>query len=150
MHFKDVNDILDFAIRKEEEAREFYLDLAGKSTSKTMRKVFEDFSREEEGHKRKLLEIKKGKILLLPQKKASDLRILEYMQETGSKKEMDYREALVMAMKREKGSFKLYSGLAELAQDDSVRGTLLIMAQEEARHKLRFEIEYDEQVYKED
>ena len=39
-----------------------------------------------------------------------------------------------------------YSDLAAATEDDSVRTTLLALAQEEAKHKLRFEIEYDEHV----
>ncbi|CAK0779854.1 hypothetical protein CCP3SC15_6990002 [Gammaproteobacteria bacterium] len=51
-----------------------------------------------------------------------------------------------MAMKKEKAAFKLYTDLAASTDDVGVRNTLLALAQEEAKHKLRFEIEYDDQI----
>jgi rubrerythrin len=58
--------------------------------------------------------------------------------------EMDYGDALVLAMKMEKASFRLYSDLAESTNDATLAGTLRALAQEEAKHKLRFELEYDD------
>jgi rubrerythrin len=49
-----------------------------------------------------------------------------------------------MAMKREEAAFNLYTGLAKLAGDEELKRILLALAQEEAKHKLRFEIEYKE------
>jgi len=58
---KSVDEILDFAIKKEEEAYNFYMDLAEKSRS-NMREVFEGFAKEELGHKNKLIKVKEGKL----------------------------------------------------------------------------------------
>jgi len=149
MKFNSVDEILDFAIEKEDEAAKFYIDLASKSKPYEMRQVFQDFSREEMGHKDKLLAIKKGKLLMMPSKKVMDLKIAEQVEEVRPTEELTYQQALILAMKREKASFKLYSTLAGATDDDGVRGTLLMLAQEEAKHKLRFEIEYDENVFKE-
>ena len=52
-------------------------------------------------------------------------------------------------MKREKSAFKLYSDIARSAQDEELRELFLGLAQEEAKHKLRFEVEYDDEVYRE-
>ena len=59
--------------------------------------------------------------------------------------DLDYQQALIVAMKKEKAAFKLYSDLAASTDDENLRTILLGLAQEEAKHKLRFEIEYDEQ-----
>ena len=40
-----VDEVLDFAIRNEEEAAAFYLDLAGRMDRAGMRQVFEEFAR---------------------------------------------------------------------------------------------------------
>jgi rubrerythrin len=58
--------------------------------------------------------------------------------------DMDYQQALILAMKKEKASFKLYNDLAAQTDDANVKSTMLIMAQEEAKHKMRLEIEYDD------
>ena len=42
--FKTVDDILDFAIDKEEEAAKFYIELAEKMATGGMRQIFEEFS----------------------------------------------------------------------------------------------------------
>jgi rubrerythrin len=51
-------------------------------------------------------------------------------------------------MKREKAAYRLYLDLAAVAEAEELTETFLWLAQEEAKHKLRFEIEYDDQVLK--
>ena len=62
---------------------------------------------------------------------------------------MDYQQALTVAMKAEKAAFRLYSGLATACDNPALKEVLLGLALEEAKHKLRFEIEYDDNVLKE-
>jgi rubrerythrin len=62
---------------------------------------------------------------------------------------MNYQDALVLAMKKEKAAFRLYLDLANEVQSEDQKDLFLALAQEEAKHKLRFEIEYDEVVLKE-
>lgn len=52
-------------------------------------------------------------------------------------------------MNKEKASFRLYTNLSERAPNAELKNLFLMLAQEEAKHKLRFEIEYDEYVLKE-
>jgi rubrerythrin len=52
-------------------------------------------------------------------------------------------------MKQEKQAFRLYTDLAERADNDELRQMFLALAHEEANHKLHFEIEYDERVLRE-
>jgi len=52
-------------------------------------------------------------------------------------------------MKAEKAAFILYTDLALATDDPGLKETLLRPAQEEAKHKLRFEIEYDDEILKE-
>ena len=142
--FKSVDDILKFAIEKEEEANQFYLDLASKMDRPVMRQVFEDFAGEEQKHKEKLLQIQEGKTLLIAGEKVADLKVGDYLVDVAPKPDMDYQEALILAMKKEKASFKLYNDLASMTTDMNISALLLSLAQEEAKHKMRLEIEYDE------
>ena len=140
-----VEEIIDFAIGQEEEAFEFYTDLAGKMDREWMKKVFLDFAQEEKGHKLKLLEIKAGKRPLKKGEDVQDLKIADYLIDVNPDDDaLDYQKALILAMKKEKAAFRMYSDLAELASDTEVSEMLTHMAQEEARHKLRFETEYDD------
>jgi rubrerythrin len=43
----------------------------------------------------------------------------------------------------------MYTDLAATVDDESLRETFLALAQEEAKHKLRFEVEYDDVIMQE-
>lgn len=139
-------EILNFAIKEEEKAAQFYTELAGKMEKPWMKEVFEEFAKEELGHKKKLLGIKNGRIFEADEEKIIDLKIAEYVTQSEPSPDMTYQDALIIAMNAEKNAFKLYSDLAELVTDEGAKKTLLSLAQEEAKHKLRFEIEYDDRV----
>ena len=149
-NFNSLEEILDFAIRDEIRASNLYADLAKKSRNKEIKKVFEQFSQEELGHKRKLERMKYGDIAVLTDDKVQDLKIGDYLVEVDANRDnLSYQDALIIAMKEEKAAFKLYSELAERIDDDTARDVLLLLAKEEARHKLRFEIEYDDYILSE-
>ena len=147
--FSSPDDVLDFAIAAEAEACEFYADLATKAGNDQMRRVFEEFAREESGHKVRLEGVKQGGSLSRAGKKVADLKIADYTVAVEVGPEMNYQDAIVLAMQKEKAAFKLYSTLAETTDDPEIKEMFLTLAQEEARHKLRFEIEFDEVVFKE-
>jgi len=146
MNFDSVDDILDFAIKGEEEAHDFYMNLARDVERSSMSKVFEDFAREELGHKKKLLGIKTGIFKNTLEKEVADLMIGDYLIDIEPHPGMGYQEALIVAMKKEKAAFKLYTDLAATVKDENLSAMFLHLAQEEAKHKLRFEVEYDEQI----
>ncbi len=148
-NFGSVDEILDFAIKNEQDAYDFYTDLAGRMDKPWMKKAFEEFALEEQGHKRLLLSIKGDNTLAPAEKKVMDLKLGDYLIDVEIKPNMDYQDALIVAMKSEKAAFKLYSDLAETTDDASLQATFKSLAQEEAKHKLRFEVEYDDYVLKE-
>lgn len=141
-----VDGILDFAIGSEEESVQFYTDLAKKVTRPGMSRIFSEFAEEEKKHKAKLLAVKAGKQMQSAARKVADLRISDYLVDVEPGPELDYQGALIVAMKKEKAAFMLYNQLAELTEDANLHGLLQNLAQEEAKHKLRFEIEYDQVV----
>ena len=57
---------------------------------------------------------------------------------------MDYQLALILAIKKEKVTYNLYDDLIQMTDNENLKETLRCLGQEEAKHKLRFEIEYDE------
>ncbi|MBN1212147.1 MAG: ferritin family protein [candidate division Zixibacteria bacterium] len=144
MKLDSVEKILDYAMEKEEDAAQFYLTLAGKMDKEYMKKVFEGFAKEEKGHKAKIQAIKAGKLMLKAEKKVMDLKIGDHLVEVDLDADIDYQQALILAMKAEKAAYKLYSELASAVDDAGLKETLMALANEEAKHKLRFEIEYDD------
>ena len=148
--FKTIDDILDFAINEEQKAADLYAGLAEKSRDREIREVFLQFSQEELGHKKKLQSIKGGGVVALPEKKVTDLKIGDYLVDVDKTRgDLSYQESLIVAMKEEKAAFRLYSDLASRTDHPALKETFSMLAQEEARHKLRFEIEYDDYILKE-
>ena len=49
----------------------------------------------------------------------------------------------MLAMEKEEASFRTYVNLIPTIHDQQSREVLLAIAEEEVKHKLRFEIEYD-------
>ena len=76
--WQSVDDVLDFAVEREQEAADFYTDLAGNMERAYMKEVFEGFAREEMGHKARLNAIKEGKLLASAGKQIVDLKIGDY------------------------------------------------------------------------
>ena len=149
MALDSVDKILDFAIRQEEKAAQFYTELAEKMPHKHMKEALLAFAEEEKGHKAKLLQVKEGKQMLAAEQRVLDLKIGDHLVEIDLSADLDYQHALILAMKAEKAAFKLYSDLASATDDPTLKATLLGLAQEEAKHKLRFEVEYDDEILKE-
>ncbi|OFX88739.1 MAG: rubrerythrin [Bacteroidetes bacterium GWF2_33_16] len=147
--FKSINDILDFAMNAEQEAVDFYNQLSENAKTKDMKAVFTQFAQEEIGHKTRLLKIKNEGIYKLEKEEIADLKIADYVVSAKPTPEMSYQEALVLAMKKEKAAFKLYLELSNRAKNTDMKNVFLSLAQEESKHKLRFELEYDEHVLRE-
>ncbi|MFA4986959.1 MAG: ferritin family protein [Candidatus Brocadiia bacterium] len=147
--FDSVDDILNFAIKNEEESAVLYGDLAKKMENPGTRKFFAEMAAEEVRHKAKLLDIKSGKKLEASAKKVMDLKLSDYLVDVKLDDILDYRKALVFAMKAEKAEFSLYMDLSERTSHAEIRDVLVILAQEEAKHKLKLEIEYDEYILRE-
>ena len=144
--FASVEDILDFAIGLEQDAVDFYKELARNALTPDMKQVFEQFAREEIAHKLRLTEVRDKGLYDMAPEEVTDLRIADYLVSIKPSPGMSYADALVLAMKREKAAFKLYMELSERAPDKEMKSLFLSLAIEESKHKLRFELEYDEYV----
>ena len=137
-----MDEVLDFAIARENEAYLFYVRLADMVKKPELVKVIKDFAAEELEHRRKLEAVKAGEATI-GEEDVGSLDIAEYVGDVEVNGDMSYVDLLVVAMKKEKLSYKLYTNLAAIAQKKDLRATFLKLAQEEAGHKLRFEFEYD-------
>jgi rubrerythrin len=139
---ESIDDVLDFAISREIEAQTFYLKLADIVETPEMAKVFSDLASEELEHKAKLKAIKAGQVSI-DEEKVGNLGITDHVKSVEPHSKMSYVDMLVVGMKKEEKSRKLYTDLAEAAQEQELKEMFLKLAKDEAEHKLRFEIEYD-------
>lgn len=114
-----------------------------------MKEVFVQFAKEEKGHKSRLIKIKESGSFEVSATQISDLKIADYLVDVEPSPGMWYQDALILAMKREKNAFILYTNLAAKAPNAKMKELFLSLAQEESKHKLRFEIEYDDFILQE-
>lgn len=147
--FNTIEEILLFAINSEQESVDFYSRLSAQVNNPEMKQIFRQYAHEEMNHKARLLEIRETGQMEAKTEKVNDLRISDYVVDVMPSPDMSYSDALVLAMKKEKAAFRLYLDLAERANDEDVKAVFLNLAQEESKHKLRFEVEYDQNVLKE-
>ena len=142
--FKSVEAVLDFAIEREEEAFDLYHSLASRAENKQMQQVFTGFAEVEAGHKRRLEGVKEGETYLPVRHNVTDLKISDYLVAAEPSPAMSFQDALVLAMKREEAAKNLYNDMAASCQDELLAELFRQLAKEEATHKSRFEIMYDE------
>ena len=147
--FETIEDILDFAIQSEQNAVDFYSKLAQDSRNEEMKQVFVQFAKEEMGHKAGLLRIKTNGTFAVKDEIVLDLKMSDYLVDVEPTPDMSYEQALIIAMKREKNAFKLYTHLSAKAPTAELKRIFQSLAVEESKHKLRFELEYDEFILKE-
>jgi|Deesub1362A_J573_1020465.scaffolds.fasta_scaffold00141_4 rubrerythrin len=147
--FKSIEEIIDFAIKREEEAYNFYKEWSEK-VKPEIKPVFEKLAQEEGKHKQKLLEVKSGELRKFVEsgsKEVLDLKMSDYLVDVEVKPDMSYQDALILAMKREKSAFKFYEDFANKTSDENIKDLFIALAQEEARHKLKLEMLYDDYLY---
>ncbi len=147
--FNSIDEVLDFAMNSEQEAVDFYNSLAARMKNQEMKDVFLQFAQEEVSHKARLQKIKDEGLFDMDVEKVRDLKIADYVVRSKATDDMEYRDALVLAMKREKAAFKLYTNLSERTEHPGLKKVFQALAVEESKHKLRFELEYDDYVMRE-
>jgi rubrerythrin len=143
---ESIEDILLAGISKEIESNVFYNLLSQYVENPQIRALCGDFASEELEHKAKLeLELMKlGHVVTrnLTQNKSLP-KPLDFMVDMTKIMQMDYRDLLLLAIRKEKASFKFYIELIPAVAEQSLRNVLMELAEEEARHKISFELEYD-------
>ena len=141
-----VDEVLDYAIDQEQQAADFYANLAERAEKAGMKELLLEFAEEEKRHKQRLLAVKSGKRELTPEQEVLDLKISDYLVEVDASSDISYQDALIVAMKKERAAYELYSDMAEKVPESNIRELFVGLAKEEAKHKLFFESEYDERV----
>ncbi|MHB1356317.1 MAG: ferritin-like domain-containing protein [Anaerolineae bacterium] len=146
-----LQSIILTAIQREIDANTMYSNAAKMAITPNGRDLLFEMAAQELGHRNRLEAMLKGdtfKVLSKKQQKqVVDLKITDYLVEEPLSADSDLQTILIVAGKREKGSFELYSAMARVAGDpDSVK-LFEFLANEELAHKRRVEAMYDELVY---
>jgi len=148
MDFNSIDDILDFAIEKEIEAAEFYEDISEKEGFRDKKEMMRDFAAEERKHQKLLEDVKSGSLGAQLDdydfKWINDLKRSNYVADIEYHSGMGYSDLLLLAMKREEKSLKLYNDMLPNARNDEQKKVFKMLCQEEAKHKLALETMFDD------
>lgn len=147
--FESVDEVLDFAIIREQEAFDLYHGLASETSDPQLETLFTSFAKVEAGHKQKLEGIKEGTTYLPVRQNPVDLKIADYLVNVEPSSEMSFQDALVLAMKREHSAYSLYTNMSLIVDDALLSELFSQLAKEESAHKNRFELLYEDVFMKE-
>ena len=137
-------EVLEFAISKEVDARNFYLSLAEVVKDTQVAGFLRDFADEELEHKTKLeMEFFKNGLVIDTSIKDKLINTSDYVVTNNLMIDMDYKDLLELCIKKEDAAFRFYVSLLPHAREENSRETLLAIIEEEIKHKYRFETEYE-------
>lgn len=146
MKFTSAAEALNYAIKREIEAARFYAQLATQMQRREMREALLEMAEEEKSHRDRLIAVRDQGGFHAPAKALRDLKVADYVEMPEITADLDWAQALILAMKREAAARDLYLALADSAPDETLRAVFTRLAEEEGLHKRRFEAEYEERV----
>ena len=141
---KRVSDIIAIAIKREEEAYDFYLDIHAKVADPSLKQTLEFIAGEEKKHKAFLVSYRDGNLGTKALKMSDfiDYKVSDYLEEPDIDGESKPEDVYLVASHRELRSFHFYTELASLHADGEIKQMLLKMANEELKHKEKMEYLY--------
>ncbi|PKQ62033.1 hypothetical protein BZG02_13925 [Labilibaculum filiforme] len=144
--FRTFEEIIDYAIDEEMDEIEFYSEVANRMDSKNVKRLFRNIALEKTARMLRLEKMKDAKPEL-NMNQVQDMKITNSLENIDhSKNDLNYQDALILAMKKEKAKFKFYLNMADSALNKECKETFLALANDEARQRLKFEIEYEEHI----
>lgn len=150
MRFRSLQEILDFAVKREEEAARAYADLQSRTRSQSLKKLLAELENDEKHHKELLLGLAGVQPSSLAIKPVPDLKISDYLVAEPAHADMTFQDLLILAAKKEQKAVDLYTELRGLVSDPEHKKLFEFLMMQEMSHKLRLETEYDKHVMTED
>jgi rubrerythrin len=137
----ELKPLIEQAIRQEELSHEFYNRLAKLAAHEDTKETLEWLAKDELEHKAFLEScLTPSGCTLVGQ--AQDTHLAEVMKAPAINPDMTPKEALMVAMKREEGSYHFYQRLASLQPPGDAKAFLERMAKMELGHKEKVEYLY--------
>jgi len=146
MKFVTLEEVIRFAIEREDTAYKLYKRAAELSTSISAKKMFEELAQEEATHKDVFVKIDEDKaeshkICTLP-----EASIAKYLADVPFRENLSYSEILAYALKTEESAYQLYKAAAGMTDDPKLQKVLMNFADVELGHRRRLEAIYEERV----
>ena len=148
MDEKKFKEIIKFAIDKEIKSYNFYTNATQVAKDSGAKDLFSDLAQQEVGRRKMLEKLDLKKIAQAKIEKVPDLKISDYIVDAEFKPDMPYADILRIAIKMEERALKLYNNMHQSNQDENLKKLFSLLANEEAKHKLRLEKIYDDEILK--
>lgn len=140
MNQMQIDQIFSIAIAREVEAYEFYQNVYARVSDETVKGVFQQLAKEEQGHQELLERFKHDPTMVMKiQPPSADYKVAEATELPKLSIEMKPADAIALAMKKEQQAVEFYRALAESATDASVKSIFDNLANMELGHKHRLE-----------
>ena len=144
MENKNLEYLIDRAIKNEEDAFEFYKNLMNSISDNVAKDALKLLAGEEKKHKEFLVAYKNGnyKTNSLRMNEVVDYKIAQFVDAPDVNKDMKSKDVYLVAAHRELNSYNFYKGLSDIQPAGEVKDMLLKMASEEMKHKEKVEYLY--------
>lgn len=144
MKDQKIATIIDTAIKREEEAYAFYMDIRKKVTERATQDTLEFIAGEEKKHRDFLVSYRSGGygVNALRMNDVVDYRIAEHLEEPEVSDGARSQEIFLIAAHRELRSYNFYTDLAQLHSEGDLHEMLVKIASEELKHKEKMEYLY--------
>ena len=144
MNEKNLAELIDIPMEREESAYTFYMDIYEKVEDEGVKDALKFLAEEEKRHKEFLINYKNGHYGqdALRLSDVVDYRIAEHLEEPTVKKGIELKDVYLAAAHRELKSYSFYMALAEIHHKGNVKEMLIKMANEELKHKEKVEYLY--------
>ncbi|HEX9902133.1 MAG TPA: ferritin family protein [Acidobacteriota bacterium] len=150
MNFKTVQEVIAFAVQREEEAAHSYGRMMGLAQAESSKLFLADLKKDEENHKRMLLDLSRTDVTSLRIPKVADLKISDYLVAEPLQADMSFQDLLIFAAKKEQKAVDLYIVLMDRVPSPEQKKLFEFLSMQEKTHKLKLEAEYERRVLQED
>ena len=145
----ELTDLLDTAIYKEIASQAFYIAGQKKTQDPGAKALMKELAEEELRHSQLLKNLKEKGLEKLGwhRENVPNLMISEYFTGGETLEGAGLQDTLISAMKREQQSVDFYSRMMGVIRDKDAKRLCQKLVGEELKHKLKFEIFYDDLFY---
>ncbi len=143
---KSLADVVGFAIEKEGKAMDFYTKCADRAINPGLKEFFKEMRQEEERHRDMLRKLDAGNLDGVKLAKIEDLQISDYLIDIEFRADLNYQDALTIAMKKEEKAHLFYLTWKEKCQSRETAKLFELLAKEEEKHKRKLEDLYDDEI----
>lgn len=150
MDLKSYEDIIKFAIGREEAAIDAYGDMSEMAKTPGIRELLLELQNEERNHKKLLEDITSEQIASFNTEEVIDLKISDFLTEEPPSEEMTFQDLLILAAKKEQQAVDLYTKLGEDSDNEDLKKLFDFLITQEKSHKLKLETEYEKHVLEDD